>query len=337
MIGSAKPAEAAQGSFLTGSELSAAIRHVLGGADIRCAVAFWGNDSDQLFDCDATVEGIRIVCDISMGGCNPKALCSLGAPDNVNIRYHDGLHAKVYLSDRGAVVGSANASNNGIGFGSKDALLVEAAIFHTPKAEAWGKASAWFDTLHSNAPQVDAAALERASRLYRPRRPHRAGVTRRPGSLLDMVIAEPDRFDDIGFVLSATSSKKSEFNSARRAAIKVGIDRGLIMGTRDDDMFIGWDSKDVRRWPTSFIELWMPDDKLHLYARTTSAIDHEKGNVFTKEDQGALSKMLPDDLPGFGEAKRQDAVIVAKILAGGDKVFRTATEFAAAIEAVTPL
>lgn len=69
-----KPTEPFDGSFLTGAALSAAIRHVLGGTDRRCAVAFWGQNSDELFEREVSAENLRIVCDISMGGCHPKAL-----------------------------------------------------------------------------------------------------------------------------------------------------------------------------------------------------------------------------------------------------------------------
>ncbi|MDY6947278.1 MAG: hypothetical protein SXG53_16325, partial [Pseudomonadota bacterium] len=64
----AKPARRADGSFLTGSELSAAICHVLGGSHPRCAVAFWGKGSTNLVDRASGGRNLRIVCDISMGG-----------------------------------------------------------------------------------------------------------------------------------------------------------------------------------------------------------------------------------------------------------------------------
>ncbi len=51
-----------------------------------------------------------------MGGSNPKELRALGAPDNRRIKHLRGLHAKVYLSNKGLITNSANASNNGIGF-----------------------------------------------------------------------------------------------------------------------------------------------------------------------------------------------------------------------------
>ena len=328
-------AQRADGSFLTGSELSAAIRYVLGGSDLRCAVAFWGKGSSDLVNRQSGTRDLRIVCDISMGGCHPDALRRFGAPDNADVRYHDGLHAKVYLSDRGVVVGSANASDNGIGFGFQGAILAEAGTFHTQASVAWTKASEWFDTLHSDAWQVDEAALERAGRLFRPRRNPCAPVAGRAGSLLDIIVAEPDRFDGIGFVLASTSCTEKERAAARKFAVKAGIDRKLVEETSGNDMFVGWSRKDVLRWPTTFIELWMPKSRLYLYARTTLAMHAAEGNVFTKKSRRLVSGMVPGGLPDFREAERQDAKIVARLLTDEGKVFRTATEFAAAIEAVT--
>lgn len=331
----AKPADPVDGAFLTGGELSAAIRHLLGGSDRRCAVAFWGRGSSDLVGGGIEGSDLRIVCDISMGGCHPDALRSLGAPDDADVRYHDGLHAKVYLSDRGVVVGSANASDNGVGFGTEGAGLVEAGTFHTAASKAWVQASNWFEALHFDALQVDEAALERAGRLFRPRRTPRAPVASRPGSLLDSIVAEPDRFDGIGFVLASTSSSDEERAAARKSAVKAGIDRKLVKETSDNDMFVGWGRKDVLRWPTTFIELWMPKNRLYLYARTTIAMHAAEGNVFTMKSKRAVGSMLPGGLPDFRDAERQDAAIVAKLLTDDGKVFRTATEFAAAIEAVT--
>lgn len=71
-----------------------------------------------------------------MGGTNPSELEALGAPKNKNLRHLPGLHAKVYLSHDGLITGSANASNNGIGF-IEVARLLEAGTFHPPESETW--------------------------------------------------------------------------------------------------------------------------------------------------------------------------------------------------------
>ncbi len=88
--------------FLDDGLLGPAIRDLLQGADLRCAVAFWGNGAVKSLFPDAHVpSSSRIICDISMGGANPHELKALGAPDNPNLFHLKGLHAKVYISDRG--------------------------------------------------------------------------------------------------------------------------------------------------------------------------------------------------------------------------------------------
>lgn len=323
----------ADGSFLTGSNLSEAVLHVMGGRDRRCAVAFWGKGMRDFIErsCPAN-ERTRIICDISMGGCHPDALRAFGAPGNADLRYRDKLHAKVYLSDRGAVIGSANASDNGLGFGAGGPGLVEAATFHAAGAKAWDAAAAWFDNLHAEAGQIDEVALARASQLFRPQGGTGEPRQMRPGSLLDIVVAHPERFNGIGFVLSSCSSTEKEKLAARKSAKKIGIDPEIITNTTDHDMFIGWETNQVLSWPVSFIEFWMPNDKLSLYARVVAALDPAAGNVFAKKGKRALRRLVTGDLPDFREAGRQDAATVALLVSEGGRVFRTAAELAAAIE-----
>ena len=151
--------------FLKGDDLSKKIRKVVKGKDARCAVAFWGLDAvKELFGQKRLErEDVHVVCDLGMGGTNPKTLRALGAPDNPNIRYLDGLHAKVFLSESGAVVGSANASNNGIGFMGGNAQLLEAGAYFASDSDAWRKISNWLaDLSDSRSRQVDDEALNTA-------------------------------------------------------------------------------------------------------------------------------------------------------------------------------
>ncbi len=325
------------GAFLTGRALAEAVHHVVGGRDRRCAVAFWGMGADGLLGvADEGCGPVRIVCDLSMGGSNPDALRALGAPDEPAIRHRDGLHAKVYMSDRGAVVGSANASDNGLGFGPGGPGLVEAATFHAPGSPAWEGASTWFEDLHAEADQVDEAALVRARRLLRPVANTGRSRPVRPGSLLDMVAARPEAFEDVGFVLASASSTDEERLDARRSARRAGIDRETIESTGDHDMFIGWGAEAVLRWPVTFLELWMPKNRLYIYARTVKALDTAAGNVLSRKDLRAVRRLIAGDLPDLRTAERLDAEIVRRLLTDEGLVFRTAAELAAAIDAATP-
>ena len=323
------------GAFLIGQPLTDAVRHVLTGQDPRCAVAFWGKGFDAFLDrITGRKKNLRVVCDISMGGCHPEALRSLGAPGNANIRYRDGLHAKVYLSETGVVIGSANASDNGLGFKSGTAGLLEAATFHSAETAMWKAVSAWFEDLHGSALEVDEPALDRAGRLFRPRRGPDGTTSTRPGSLLDMVLANPDLFEDVGFVLASTSSTHDERIAARKSARKAGVEKAIIDAAGDNDLYTGWDEADVLRWPTSFIELWMPRTKLHVWGRTLCGIDPAGGNVIAKKDLRSVRTLLPPDCPAFDDVARLDGEPVGRLVKDGGVVYRNGRQLAAALEAL---
>ena len=166
--------------FKAGSGLTTAIKHLLGGEDVRCAVAFWGNGADTLIQRNS--RHTRIICDVTLGGTSPEALLTLGAPDNPLLRCVARLHAKIYISNRGAIVGSANASQNGVGFGGP-AVLVEGGVLLTPEDEAYHQTATWFEEQWNESEQVDDSALNLATRRFRPERiPGRRAV--RAGLLL---------------------------------------------------------------------------------------------------------------------------------------------------------
>ncbi|MFX5692921.1 hypothetical protein ABTE17_19795, partial [Acinetobacter baumannii] len=119
------------------------------------------------------------------------ALIGLGAPLNEKLLHLNGLHAKVYLSNRGAVVCSANASSNGVGFGeSSVGKLIEAGSFYEPGSQGFHDAASWYDQIWDQAAPVEAAALSRAP-LALPAVPRLPVVTPRAGSLLDRVRLMP--------------------------------------------------------------------------------------------------------------------------------------------------
>ncbi|MBK5927474.1 hypothetical protein [Rhodobaculum claviforme] len=117
----------------------------------------------------ATRDDLRIICDIGMGGTNPEALITLGAPRRDGLRHCSNMHAKVYLSDAGLVMGSANASANGIGLNADAAGLTEAGTFSTAHSPAWEAAATWFENLWTRAAAVDADAMDRAWKSWRLR------------------------------------------------------------------------------------------------------------------------------------------------------------------------
>ena len=105
--------------ILDGAAAEREIKNLLSACSrARLAVAYWGSGAVARFGLNAvrkrTVD-IEITCDLMSGACNPsevKKLIKLFGPDRVRTR--DRLHAKAWITDVGCVLGSSNASANGL-------------------------------------------------------------------------------------------------------------------------------------------------------------------------------------------------------------------------------
>jgi len=93
------------------------------------AVAYWGRGSTDALGLNSD-SNVKVVLDIEAGGTNPRELKYLrdriGA-ENISVR--GGLHAKVYATANAAIIGSANASGNGLSFSYRG--NVEASVLVT--------------------------------------------------------------------------------------------------------------------------------------------------------------------------------------------------------------
>ncbi len=117
------------------------------GDEIDLAVAYWGLGAVKALGIDGSKK-TRILCDLMSAGCNPYEIEQLLRPpfkDKVEVRHLGGLHAKVYRTPGIVIVGSANASMNGLG---TEATIgtIEAAI-ETDSADVLADVKIWFNQL----------------------------------------------------------------------------------------------------------------------------------------------------------------------------------------------
>ncbi|QSR17450.1 phospholipase D family protein [Novosphingobium sp. KA1] len=256
--------------FLNDKEVGRVIRKVMAGKDVRCAVAFWGDGAlDSLFPSAEAARSASILCDLTMGGTNPHELTRLGAPENARLKHVKGLHAKVYLSDVGLVVASANASNRGIGF-VEVAALTECGTFHEPGTQAFNDADDWFGQLWNDpkrAMAVDQEALNKAQRAW-ARRPRHGMVEQAdgqaPNTLLRRIAANPDDiYRGVGVVFTSDAAKEEDRDAAYEAAIAADdqrVERKLSDENRkrlkswsSEDLYFGWAQKEIDAWPGVFL------------------------------------------------------------------------------------
>ena len=117
-------------AFLSASECRDAIKQMLSiNQPIQAAVAYCGDGALKDLGIHQGLD-FSVVCDVRSGGCNTdviKELIRLFGRDR--ILTHDRFLAKTWLAESTAIVGSSNASSNGLGFeGREVASLVEANV-----------------------------------------------------------------------------------------------------------------------------------------------------------------------------------------------------------------
>lgn len=247
-----------------------------------------------------------------MGGTSAEALEELGAPHRDALRHVVGLHAKVYISSAGMIVGSANASAAGLYFGAQSRRHIEAGTFHLAGGKAWADAGTWFEDLHGGADKVDDRVLEWARKVWCP--PVTDGTllkAPRPGSLLDAVRAAPEKFAGIGFVFVSRPNGAEDLASAVAAAQAKG---SAVDSWDTKHAFTGWDSDNVDIWPTTFMEFWIPREKLTIVGHLAQLHLPDEGTVLAATGWKQIAKIINEPLPTKAAIEKSDATLAKLIL-----------------------
>ena len=319
--------------FLVGLALAERITQVAAGGQVRCAVAFWSDTGVSKVFPRGVPKNARIFCDISMGSTSADALEALQAPNNPNLRHSVRMHAKVFISNMGLVVGSANASASALGNGDGPASNTEAGIFHLPDTTAWESAVAWFDQFFKTSPKVSDEEVEWAKLIYRPKLPVLAPRRIKSGSLFDLVTAAPWRFSKVGFAFSSIQTTKEEKDEVRRLAKEnEKSDPGRIDELSGDGIFKDWGENDVRRWPEYFFSFWQPKSRLTVCGCRIEVKIRKNGSLMTSRDLRGLRALCDVKLPSTQDIGKADAGVALKLRGGESGVlYANGSELAARI------
>jgi hypothetical protein len=159
----------------------------------RIAVAYWGKGALELLDLDPNRTDLQILCCLKAGSSDPKVIRQFGA----KARQIDNLHAKVFWTSRGAIVGSANVSTNGLPEQDEFAdRLIEAGVYLDDN-DVLARIKTWFDGLYSKEARaispadLERAAQERAARQGKwvPKRPFLSALENNPAEFGQQRIA----------------------------------------------------------------------------------------------------------------------------------------------------
>jgi hypothetical protein len=176
--------------FIHGTDIVEAIRASLGDTDrADFAVAYWGKNAGAILGLDNFEKEVRIICDLWSFACNPKELAKL-LSRGFKLKKQDGLHAKVYITKKTLVVGSANASINGLGEDGEEDFNLEAAVVSTDN-HLIESANVWFDDHWENATEIDNVLLAKYTEQWKRNQPKTKYVLRALTESPDTIVRLP--------------------------------------------------------------------------------------------------------------------------------------------------
>lgn len=183
--------------FFDGPLVEKQIRRLLLNADsAKIAVAYWGDGALERLGLDKIDSSrVQIVCNARSGGCNITEVRGLIAQHGKErVLTSDRLHAKVWLTDDAAIVGSSNASTNGFGIEGEDASgLIEGNVLVTaPKTLATIRR--WFEgEVMRSAREITKSDFKRGDKERNKRGAFDRSTKR---TVLEELARNPSAFDD---------------------------------------------------------------------------------------------------------------------------------------------
>lgn len=178
--------------FLTETSALATIARVIAKAPrVRLAVAFWGLGAIDRLGLDRKGLEIEVLCNLDSGACNPAEISRLIGL-KAKVRSNPRLHGKVYWTPDAVIIGSSNASSNGLVVeGADSAGWSEANIlsFDVTMIQASGE---WIKQQWDAGYNIEQKHLSAASALWASRKRAAPPGARLEQSLLNAFNAAPD-------------------------------------------------------------------------------------------------------------------------------------------------
>lgn len=212
---------------------------------IDIAVAFWGQGAELLIP--QAGKKLRILCNLAMGGTNPKVIEDLQGYPSVEIKALSRLHAKVIIGDQQAIIGSANCSANGLNYEGDELKGWYEAGYRTDDAAQLEHMQAWFESLWAEAQPITENMLNDAALIWRQRSNTRRFKTE--GQLLQMPLADLARRDVSVLFWRDGISKKAEqhYEAIKKSAGKPELTTAWgVYEDWFDDLRVGQIIIDVR-------------------------------------------------------------------------------------------
>lgn len=274
------------GQDLVASEIK---KLALNAKRIRLAVAFWGSNAVERLGLDTSTAEVKVICDLYSGAVNPAEIRKLMKRNGTHVRTRQGLHSKVYLFDDEVVVlGSSNASVNGLGTEDDELTSRVEANVLTRDPTLVQRVAEWFDgDLWNTGDTVEVRDqdLKEAKRLWECRRRDRPepiqGVLAR--AIHDPAVARGRQIYVIwyrGEVDDAEKVLKRKKKETGRPSLDLF---GHYDRMPDNGVLVSWSADDGK---VTFDDLWVRD--------RGDALQDEPGYMFVLPYKGMRKPKGPE-------------------------------------------
>ncbi|MFG1331124.1 phospholipase D family protein [Xanthobacter autotrophicus] len=159
--------------------------------EAQLAVAFWGTGAIERLGLDRAGLSAKILCNLDSGACNPTELRRIRALPGVTLKSHPALHAKVYWTPTAAVLGSSNASANGLAMEGDLASGWAEANVRLDDPVVLNDIAAWFERLFAAGHEILDADIKRAEMIWKARTKMTPTGSRLAGDLVTAYLNAP--------------------------------------------------------------------------------------------------------------------------------------------------
>ena len=176
---------------------------------LEIAVAFWGSGAVEQLGLDDANKSYRILLDLTSGGSNPKVVAQLLKLRPKLVRCVDRLHAKAFIGKSEVLIGSANASANGLGEEGSEATHWRELGLSSKSRKDIVAAQAWFEGLWEDSREITQKMLACAREKWEKRQKARPLHVSASKDLLEAASANPDAFKNRNIFISVSTEKLS--------------------------------------------------------------------------------------------------------------------------------
>lgn len=154
--------------FLYGRTLSRKVDELLS-ENCTCIVSYIGKGTTDKISKNNKKKKVNIICNFHSNGTNPYEVEKLiGYLGPEKVKQMDKFHSKVYFSESGAVICSANLSTNGLELFNEPANQLEAGIFVKNNELAYKEVLKWHKSLSGKLKKIEQQEIKKRQESYKP-------------------------------------------------------------------------------------------------------------------------------------------------------------------------